>query len=175
MVKGPIPLPTEKGALHDPGISTREQGCARSVRAQDSQADTRYCESNRQDSRCIDEARSRCRCGCPDQAELNAGQERMSIGLVGRKAGMTRLFTDTGESVPVTVVVVETEPRNLSQDTRERWLSRHTVDRRNEEAESSVEAASRALGEKRCRSGRGIMGVSPRRRRRGWTGSWSHP
>ena len=30
----------------------------------------------------------------------------MSIGLVGRKAGMTRLFTDAGESVPVTVVVV---------------------------------------------------------------------
>ena len=31
----------------------------------------------------------------------------MSIGLVGRKAGMTRLFTDAGESVPVTIVVVE--------------------------------------------------------------------
>ena len=31
----------------------------------------------------------------------------MPIGLVGRKAGMTRLFTDAGESVPVTVVVVE--------------------------------------------------------------------
>ena len=31
----------------------------------------------------------------------------MPIGLVGRKAGMTRLFTDTGESISVTVVVVE--------------------------------------------------------------------
>ena len=31
----------------------------------------------------------------------------MPIGLVGRKAGMTRLFTDAGESIPVTVVVVE--------------------------------------------------------------------
>ena len=30
----------------------------------------------------------------------------MPIGLVGRKAGMTRLFTDAGESIPVTVVVV---------------------------------------------------------------------
>ena len=30
----------------------------------------------------------------------------MPIGLVGRKAGMTRLFTDAGESVPVTVVAV---------------------------------------------------------------------
>ena len=31
----------------------------------------------------------------------------MPIGLVGRKAGMTRLFTDTGESISVTVVVME--------------------------------------------------------------------
>ena len=31
----------------------------------------------------------------------------MPIGLVGRKAGMTRLFTDEGESIPVTVVVLE--------------------------------------------------------------------
>ena len=31
----------------------------------------------------------------------------MPIGLIGRKAGMTRVFTDAGESVPVTVVVVE--------------------------------------------------------------------
>jgi len=30
----------------------------------------------------------------------------MPIGLVGRKAGMTRLFTDAGESIPVTVVIV---------------------------------------------------------------------
>ena len=28
----------------------------------------------------------------------------MSIGLVGRKCGMTRIFTDLGESIPVTVV-----------------------------------------------------------------------
>jgi len=31
----------------------------------------------------------------------------MTIGIVGRKAGMTRLFTDDGDSVPVTVVEVE--------------------------------------------------------------------
>ena len=30
----------------------------------------------------------------------------MSIGLVGRKVGMTRIFTDDGDSVPVTVVDV---------------------------------------------------------------------
>jgi len=30
----------------------------------------------------------------------------MSLGLVGRKVGMTRIFTDDGESIPVTVVEV---------------------------------------------------------------------
>ena len=28
----------------------------------------------------------------------------MAIGLVGRKCGMTRIFTDAGVSVPVTVI-----------------------------------------------------------------------
>lgn len=31
----------------------------------------------------------------------------MAIGVVGRKAGMTRIFTDEGASVPVTVIEVE--------------------------------------------------------------------
>ncbi|MFV1872799.1 MAG: 50S ribosomal protein L3 [Oleiphilus sp.] len=31
----------------------------------------------------------------------------MAIGLIGRKAGMTRVFTDEGVSIPVTVVEVE--------------------------------------------------------------------
>ena len=31
----------------------------------------------------------------------------MSVGLIGRKAGMTRIFTDEGVSVPVTVIEVE--------------------------------------------------------------------
>ena len=30
----------------------------------------------------------------------------MTLGLVGRKVGMTRLFTDDGDAVPVTVVDV---------------------------------------------------------------------
>ena len=28
----------------------------------------------------------------------------MKIGLIGRKRGMTRVFTEAGESVPVTVI-----------------------------------------------------------------------
>ena len=37
----------------------------------------------------------------------------MSIGLVGRKSGMTRIFTETGSSVPVTVV--EVLPNRVTQ------------------------------------------------------------
>ncbi len=37
----------------------------------------------------------------------------MTIGLVGRKCGMTRVFTDEGISVPVTVI--EVEPNRISQ------------------------------------------------------------
>ena len=44
----------------------------------------------------------------------------MSIGLVGRKVGMTRIFTDDGISVPVTVLEVSnnrvTQVRTPSQD-----------------------------------------------------------
>ncbi|HHI77381.1 MAG TPA: 50S ribosomal protein L3 [Gammaproteobacteria bacterium] len=37
----------------------------------------------------------------------------MAIGIVGRKAGMTRIFTDDGVSVPVTVI--EVEPNRVTQ------------------------------------------------------------
>ena len=37
----------------------------------------------------------------------------MSIGVVGRKCGMTRVFTDAGVSVPVTVI--EVEPNRVTQ------------------------------------------------------------
>jgi large subunit ribosomal protein L3 len=37
----------------------------------------------------------------------------MAIGLVGRKCGMTRVFTDAGESVPVTVI--EALPNRITQ------------------------------------------------------------
>src|SRR5579864_4553428 len=43
------------------------------------------------------------------------GHERthMAIGLVGRKVGMTRVFTDAGETVPVTVI--EVLPNRVTQ------------------------------------------------------------
>lgn len=37
----------------------------------------------------------------------------MAIGLVGRKCGMTRVFTDDGQSIPVTVI--EVEPNRVTQ------------------------------------------------------------
>jgi large subunit ribosomal protein L3 len=37
----------------------------------------------------------------------------MTIGVVGRKAGMTRVFTEEGQSIPVTVI--EVEPNRVTQ------------------------------------------------------------
>jgi len=39
--------------------------------------------------------------------------KQMTIGLIGRKAGMTRVFTDAGESIPVTVI--EALPNRVTQ------------------------------------------------------------
>jgi large subunit ribosomal protein L3 len=45
-------------------------------------------------------------CGQPhfDQWVGQTGIDQMAIGLVGRKAGMTRIFTEDGRSIPVTVI-----------------------------------------------------------------------
>ena len=44
----------------------------------------------------------------------------MAIGVVGRKAGMTRIFTDEGQAIPVTVIEVDanriTQIKTLEQD-----------------------------------------------------------
>jgi large subunit ribosomal protein L3 len=37
----------------------------------------------------------------------------MTIGVIGRKAGMTRIFTEAGETIPVTVI--EVRPNRVSQ------------------------------------------------------------
>jgi large subunit ribosomal protein L3 len=42
-----------------------------------------------------------------------AEENKMSIGLVGSKIGMTRIFTDQGDSIPVTVI--EVKPNRISQ------------------------------------------------------------
>src|SRR5919109_2018697 len=37
----------------------------------------------------------------------------MAVGIVGRKAGMTRVFTEAGDSIPVTVI--ECTPNRVTQ------------------------------------------------------------
>lgn len=44
----------------------------------------------------------------------------MSLGLVGRKIGMTRIFTDEGASIPVTVL--EVSNNRVAQLKNLRWM-----------------------------------------------------
>ena len=76
----------------------------------------------------------------------------MSIGLIGRKLGMTRVFNENGKSVPVTVIQVEanrvTQLKNLENDgytaiqvtTGERKASRMTKAEIGHFAKSGVQA-----------------------------------
>ena len=52
------------------------------------------------------------------------------LGLVGRKVGMTRIFTEDGESIPVTVLEVAgnrvTQPCHASEDGRNRRIQCHS-------------------------------------------------
>ena len=116
-VRGPIPLPTRKErftVLVSPHVNkdARDQYEIRTHKR-----DTGYLEPYRQDRRRPDEAGSGRRSGRPDQAQLKGwgdhGIETMSLGVVGRKCGMTRIYTDDGESVPVTVI--EVEPNRITQ------------------------------------------------------------
>ena len=42
----------------------------------------------------------------------------MAIGVVGRKAGMTRIFTDEGQALPVTVIEVDKRENNKAPNVR---------------------------------------------------------
>jgi large subunit ribosomal protein L3 len=77
----------------------------------------------------------------------------MAIGLVGRKCGMTRVFTDAGDSVPVTVV--ELLPNRVTQvkHGRARWLSRGAGHLRHAPPAAAVEGRGRALRQGQCRAG----------------------
>lgn len=90
----------------------------------------------------------------------------MAIGVIGRKAGMTRVFTAEGVSVPVTVI--EIEPNRVTQlrtdevdgyralqvTTGERRASRVTKAEAGHFAKASVEAG-RGLWEFRLADGEG--------------------
>lgn len=90
----------------------------------------------------------------------------MSLGVVGKKCGMTRVFTESGESVPVTVVEVEpnriTQVKNVDRDgyravqitTGSRRASRVTKPAAGHFAKATVEAG-RGLWEFRLDEGEG--------------------
>ena len=90
----------------------------------------------------------------------------MTIGVVGRKAGMTRIFTEDGASVPVTVIVVEpnrvTQLKNEETDgdravqitTGTRKASRVNKAAAGHYAKAGVEAG-RGLWESRLNDGEG--------------------
>jgi len=76
----------------------------------------------------------------------------MTIGIVGRKAGMTRIFNENGDSVPVTVISVDpnrvTQIKNVENDgyralqvtTGERRASRVTKSMAGHYAKAGTEA-----------------------------------
>ena len=90
----------------------------------------------------------------------------MAIGIIGKKAGMTRVFTDAGESVPVTVVEVDpnrvTQIRDIEKDgyrafqvtTGSRRASRVTRAMAGHYAKAGTEAG-RGLWEFRLADGEG--------------------
>jgi len=90
----------------------------------------------------------------------------MSIGIVGRKCGMTRVFTEDGVSIPVTVIEVEANRvsqvktsevdgyRALQITTGERRASRVTKPQAGHFAKAGVEAG-RGLWEFRLDEGEG--------------------
>ena len=90
----------------------------------------------------------------------------MPIGLVGRKAGMTRVFTAEGASIPVTVVVAEPNRVTLLRTPETDGYRAVQVTTGTKKPSRVSRPASGASGPKRCRSGRGVVGISPERRRR---------
>ena len=89
----------------------------------------------------------------------------MAIGLVGRKCGMTRVFTDAGETVPVTVI--EVLPNRVTQVKAQGQgrLSRRAGDLRHAAPALHVQGRHRAL---RARP------TWPRARR-WWSSAWPTP
>ena len=74
------------------------------------------------------------------------------LGLLGRKVGMTRIFTDDGDTIPVTVLDVSNKPRHASQDRCDRRLQRTASCVRNPQGQPCHQARSRAPGQGRRRS-----------------------
>src|SRR6476469_5460577 len=112
----PDPAADKARALHHPDVAARRQGRARPVRDPHAQARAGHRRSERQDRGRADEARARGWRRRADQADLRAATmtaKKHSLGIVGRKAGMSRMFTEDGKSVPVTLI--EATPNRITQ------------------------------------------------------------
>ena len=95
----------------------------------------------------------------------------MTIGIVGRKAGMTRVFTEAGESIPVTVIectpnrvtqvkTVETDGYRAVQVTAGEKKSSHVSKPLAGHYKKAGVAAGRGLWEFRLKDGQGD-GLAP--------------
>ena len=89
----------------------------------------------------------------------------MTIGLIGRKCGMTRVFTDAGESIPVTVI--EALPNRVTQVKAAEPDGYRAVQVAvgQPQALANRSAARRALRQGEGRAGQVAGRVPPRRRR----------
>ena len=91
----------------------------------------------------------------------------MTIGVVGKKVGMTRIFTEDGAAVPVSVVEVLpnriTQIKTLESD----GYQSDTGHNRFTPCEPRHQADGRPLCESRCRSRSRSVGIQGRWRRSG--------
>src|SRR3546814_19435683 len=111
----PDPAADQNRALHHPDVAARRQGRSRPVRNPHAQARARHRRPQRQDRGRADEARARGWRRRPDQTDLRPATmtaKKYSLGIVGRKAGMIRLFTEDGLSIPVTLI--EATPNRIT-------------------------------------------------------------
>ena len=89
----------------------------------------------------------------------------MSVALIGRKAGMTRIFTDAGETVPVTVI--EVLPNRITQvKSVDKDGYRAIQVFRQEASAASVEGGRGSLREGERRAGQVAGRVPPDRKGR---------
>ena len=91
----------------------------------------------------------------------------MAIGVVGRKAGMTRVFTDAGETIPVTVI--EVLPNRVTQVKSQEKDGYRAVQVTYGTAPAAAvfQGGHRPLRQGQCGARAGPGGISPGRRRQG--------
>ena len=67
----------------------------------------------------------------------------MRSGVIAQKLGMTRIFTEDGEQVPVTVLKVDNCQVVAQKTQREEWLHRRAARRRRAEDQAPDQGGAR--------------------------------